>query len=147
MQGKNKTGKADVVLSLIQKLYGIESKLNDKTPTQKHEIRQEQAKPIIDKLHKWLEQNQPRLVGKTKLAEAATYLANQWHKLIVYLENGQLNIDNNRAECAIKPVGLLPVWLIIWMAIRAIYRLMVIKRMHKRNQHSLVAGPMHVVNL
>lgn len=103
VQGKNKTGKADVVLSLIQKLYGIESKLNDKTPTQKHEIRQEQAKPIIDKLHKWLEQNQPRLVGKTKLAEAATYLANQWHKLIVYLENGQLNIDNNRAERAIKP--------------------------------------------
>lgn len=103
VQGKNKTGKADVVLSLIQKLYGIESKLNDKTPEQKHEIRQEQAKPIIDKLHKWLEQNQPRLVGKTKLAEAATYLANQWHKLIVYLENGQLNIDNNRAERAIKP--------------------------------------------
>lgn len=41
VQGKNKTGKADVVLSLIQTLYGIESKLKDKTPEQKHEIRQQ----------------------------------------------------------------------------------------------------------
>jgi transposase len=103
VQGKKKTGKADVVLSLIQKLYGIESKIKDKTPAEKYEIRAQQAKPIIDKLHKWLEQNQPRLVGKTKLAEAATYLANQWHKLTTYLDDGHLNIDNNRAERAIKP--------------------------------------------
>lgn len=103
VQGKKKTGKADVVLSLIQKLYGIESKIKDKTPAEKYEARQLQAKPIIDKLHKWLEQNQPRLVGKTKLAEAANYLANQWPKLIIYLEDGLLNIDNNRAERAIKP--------------------------------------------
>lgn len=103
VQGKKKTGTADVVLSLIQKLYGIESKIKDKTPAEKYEVRAQQAKPIIDKLHKWLEQNQPRLVGKTKLAEAATYLANQWHKLTTYLDDGHLNIDNNRAERAIKP--------------------------------------------
>jgi len=32
-----------------------------------------------------------------------TYLGNQWYKLVRYLDNGQLNIDNNRAERAIKP--------------------------------------------
>jgi transposase len=103
VQGNNKTGKADVALSLIQKLYGIESKLKDKTTEEKYEIRQQQTKPILDKLHQWLEQNQPRLIGKTKLAEAANYLANQWPKLNIYLEDGRLNIDNNRAERAIKP--------------------------------------------
>lgn len=103
VQGNKKTGKADVVLSLIQKLYGIESKAKDKTPDEKHEIRTEQSRPVIDKLRLWVEQNQPRLIGKTKLAEAANYLANQWPKLIVYLEDGKLNIDNNRAERAIKP--------------------------------------------
>jgi hypothetical protein len=40
-----KAGKADVALSFIQKLYGIESKLKDKTADEKHEIRQQQAKP------------------------------------------------------------------------------------------------------
>lgn len=103
VQGKKRTGKADVVLSLIQKLYGIESKAKDKTPVEKHEIRTQQSRPVIDKLRLWLEKNQPRLIGKTKLAEAASYLANQWPKLIVYLEDGRLNIDNNRAERAIKP--------------------------------------------
>jgi hypothetical protein len=47
--------------------------------------------------------NKPRLVCKTKSVEAATYLVNQRHKLVVYLGNGQLNIDNNRAGRAIKP--------------------------------------------
>ena len=103
VQGKKKTGKADVVLSLIQKLYGIESKIKDKRADEKYTIRQAQAQPIVNKLYQWLVQNQPKLVSKTKLADAATYLSNQWHKLTVYLEDGRLNIDNNRAERAIKP--------------------------------------------
>ena len=32
-----------------------------------------------------------------------TYLNKQWHKLVCYLEDGELNIDNNRAERAVKP--------------------------------------------
>jgi len=103
VQGKSKTGKADVVLSLIQKLYGIESKLKDKTAAEKYTTRQRQAKPLIETLHQWLEKNHHSLIGKTKLSEAVNYLANQWHKLITYLDDGRLNIDNNRAERAIKP--------------------------------------------
>ncbi len=46
LQGKNKTGKADVVLSLIQKLYGIESRLKDKSADESYQTRQAQSKPI-----------------------------------------------------------------------------------------------------
>ena len=101
VQGKNKSGKADMALSSIQKLYGIEAKLKGKTPEAKYEARQQQAKPFIEMLHDWLIKQ--HVLPKTKLAEAITYLNNQWHKLIRYLESGQLNIDNNRAERAIKP--------------------------------------------
>ena len=105
VQGKNtnskKGGKADMALSYIQKLYGIESKLKDKTAQEKYEARQQQAAPIIEKLHGWL--SKQNVLPKTKLGEAISYLNNQWHKLIIYLEDGQLNIDNNRAERAIKP--------------------------------------------
>ncbi len=55
LQGKNKTGKADVVLSLIQKLYGIESRLKDKSADESYQTRQAQSKPILDKLKQWLE--------------------------------------------------------------------------------------------
>ncbi|MBE0379540.1 transposase [Pseudoalteromonas prydzensis ACAM 620] len=103
LQGKNKTGKADVVLSLIQKLYGIESRLKDKSADEIYHTRQTQSKPILDKLKQWLEKHQPNLVGNSKLIDAANYMANQWPKLIMYINDGRLSIDNNRAERAIKP--------------------------------------------
>lgn len=43
------------------------------------------------------------MLPKTKLGEAIFYCLNQWKKLTAYPTNGQLNIDNNRAERAIKP--------------------------------------------
>jgi len=101
VQGKSKSGKADMALSFIQKLYGLETKIKNKSADEKYEIRQQQAKPIIEKLHGWL--TKQNVLPKTKLGEATTYLSNQWHKLVCYLEDGQLSIDNNRAERAIKP--------------------------------------------
>ena len=43
------------------------------------------------------------MVPKSALGKAIGYCQNQWHKLICYLEDGHLSIDNNRAERAIKP--------------------------------------------
>ena len=100
-QPKGKSGKADVALSYIQKLYGIESRFKNATPEETYEARQTQAKPILDKLHGWF--TQQNVLSKSKLGEAITYLSNQWPKLLGYLEDGRLNIDNNRAERAIKP--------------------------------------------
>jgi transposase len=40
---------------------------------------------------------------KSKLGEAITYWCNQEHKLVTYLKDGRINIDNNRAERAVKP--------------------------------------------
>ncbi|WP_076920575.1 IS66 family transposase, partial [Pseudoalteromonas sp. SK18] len=73
LQGKNKTGKVDVVLSLIQKLYGVESRIKDKSVDDKYTARQEVSLPILSKLKIWLEQDQPNLVGNSKLIEAANY--------------------------------------------------------------------------
>ena len=42
-------------------------------------------------------------MGNSKLIDAVKYLANQWHKLIRYIDDGRLSIDNNRAERAVKP--------------------------------------------
>ena len=56
---------------------------------------------MIEKLHAWLLKQQ--VLPKTKLGEAIKYFSNQWHKLVRYLDYGLINIDNNRAEHAIKP--------------------------------------------
>jgi transposase len=102
-QGKNKTGKSDVVLSLIGKLYGIEAAIKTKSADEKHHVRQEKSKPIIDKINAWVTNNKEKIPPKSKLGEALTYWHNQAHKLKTYLKDGRINIDNNRAERAVKP--------------------------------------------
>ena len=102
-QGKNKTGKADVLLSLIGKLYGIESNIKTKTSDEKHQVRQDKSKPILDKINTWVANNREKIPPKSKLGEALTYWYNQARKLETYLKDGRINIDNNRAERAVKP--------------------------------------------
>jgi len=103
LQAKGKTGKADQALAYIQKLYIIEKHSKDKPPDERYQIRQQQAKPIIDKLHEWLTKQLPRTPPKTAIGKALSYLNKQWPRLIGYLDNEDYPIDNNRAENAIRP--------------------------------------------
>jgi transposase len=100
-QPKGKSGKADMALSQIQKLYRLETSLKGKSDQEKYEQRQIVAKPLLDKFSQWL--SQANVPPKSALGKAVGYCQNQWHKLNRYLENGGLNIDNNRAERAVKP--------------------------------------------
>ena len=103
LQPKGKTGKADQALAYIQKLYILEKYSKDKPADERHRIRQEQAKPIIDKLHDWTNKQLPRTPPKTAIGKALYYLNKQWPRLIAYLDDGDYPIDNNRAENAIRP--------------------------------------------
>ena len=102
-QPKGKTGKADQALAFIQKLYRYEQLVKDKTADERYAIRQDQSKPEIDKLKKWLEKTQLNAPPKTTLGKAVTYLQNQWDRLTAYTEDGTWPIDNNRAENSIRP--------------------------------------------
>lgn len=102
-QPKGKTGKSDIVLGLIKKLYAIEKISKDQSFDERYAIRQQQAKPIIEKLKKWLEKALQNTPPKTTLGKALVYLKNQWPRLIAYTEDGRWPIDNNRAENAVRP--------------------------------------------
>jgi transposase len=103
LQGKNKTGKVDVVLNLIGKLYGIEARIKGETVEEKFAMRQSQSKPIVITLYNWLIEHKEKIPPKSKLGEAISYSLNQFEKFQRYLEDGRLSIDNNRAERAVKP--------------------------------------------
>jgi transposase len=100
-QPKGKTGKADMALSMIQKLYRIEISLKGKSVQEKYQRRQEKAKPLLEQFNQWLAK--ANVVTKSALGKAISYCQHQWHKLIRYIEDGNLTIDNNRAERAVKP--------------------------------------------
>jgi transposase len=105
-QGRNKKrGKAHRGLALIQKLYRIEQKARKQnlSPEQRHALRQKQAQPVVDEIRIWLNESLPQIPPSSMTGKALSYLNNEWDKLIAYLKDGRLEIDNNGAENAIRP--------------------------------------------
>jgi transposase len=106
-QGKKKPrGKAHRGLALIQKLYRVEKQARKLEPEARHDHRQRHARPIMDELRSWLNEALPQIPPTSATGKALHYLHREWPKLIIYLEDGRLEIDNNGAENAIRPFVL-----------------------------------------
>ncbi|BCD99865.1 IS66 family transposase [Marinagarivorans cellulosilyticus] len=102
-QPKGKTGRADWAVLHIQKLYRIESTLKGLSAEEKLAARKEKTLPLLDEFKIWLDKTVNQVAPKTAIGKAVEYTLRQWHKLIRFCESGELTIDNNRAERAIKP--------------------------------------------
>jgi hypothetical protein len=101
--GRKNHAAAHQMVALIGKLYQIERNARDKTPAERKAIRQEQAKPILEKIKSWLDGKAGKVLPKSLLGKAIHYTLGLWPQLSVYLEDGNTPIDNNRAENAIRP--------------------------------------------
>lgn len=103
-QGKKKQrGKAHRGLALIQKLYRVEKQTRTLNAEERHAHRQRHARPILDELRAWLDDALPQVPPTSATGKALNYLHNEWDKLVRYLDDGRLEIDNNGAENAIRP--------------------------------------------
>lgn len=102
-QPKGKTGRADMALNLINKLYGIEREGKVVSDEQRLLLRQQKSNPVLTQLKAWLDKTHGLVTPQSALGKAIGYLANNWSKLIRYTEAGHLPIDNNPAERAIRP--------------------------------------------
>ena len=103
VQGKKKTGKADVAIAFIQKLYRVERLMADKSADERLHARQSESAAVMSDLKEWLDTQLNQVPPTSVIGKAVQYTLNQWSKLQVYLTDGRINIDNNRAERAIKP--------------------------------------------
>ncbi len=101
----SKVSKADVALAKIRK-HAIEEGIRGAPAAEKLARRQQESKPLLDDLHQWLQKNITRLVPGSLTHKAMSYALNQWSKLVVYCEDGDLNISNAAAENAIRPFTL-----------------------------------------
>ncbi len=90
-------------LEYCNQLFAIERKCLDKTPKERYEIRIKRSQPILEAFSTWLKMQTPKVLPKSALGKAIKYCRNQWNKLTVFLEDGRLEIDNNRSERSIKP--------------------------------------------
>lgn len=86
----------------IGMLYKIEEMIRDKSPEERYEERQKQAKPLLEAFFEWLHTLEDSVDRSSLIGEAVLYTLNQEVYLKRYLEDGHLSIDNLAAERALK---------------------------------------------
>lgn len=103
---------------LIQPLFAIEkaSAGAGDTAEQRRTRRLEQSVPVLDTLRAWLEQKRGEIPPKTPLGKALGYLHRQWKRLVLFLEDGNIELTNNRRERELRKLVLgRRNWLFTWM--------------------------------
>jgi transposase len=95
--------RAREALDRINRLFAIERELIRGTPEERLHIRNLKSRPIVEELRKWLDNLLPGILPKSLFGMAVNYGLNQWVKLVRFLEDGRIEISNNRAERSIKP--------------------------------------------
>ena len=90
-------------LAFCDELFALERDFVDLSPEERLSGRLLHSQAVLDKFRVWLDTMSYQVLPKSKLGEAITYCLNQWPKLIGFLLDGRLELDNNRSERSIKP--------------------------------------------
>ncbi len=98
------TSVAAKAVEFCNQIYHEEHLLADLEATERYEQRLAKVKPLLDAFFAWLEAQ--NISGKGKLAKAVRYALNEKKYLYTFLEDGNVPIDNNRAENAIRPFAV-----------------------------------------
>ncbi len=98
-QPTGKSGRADVAISLIGKLYAVARAAAGLDDAARHELRQERSVPVLGQLRSWLEEAIGKTSPKGVLGRAVAYALDYWAELERYVSDGAWPIDDN----AIRP--------------------------------------------
>lgn len=91
-----------LIMNQIRAIYREEGKLSGLSSDERTARRQLVVKPLVDAFFAYLKQNSDRVSKSGKTKEAFTYALNQERYLRVFLENGDVPMDNNASERAIR---------------------------------------------
>jgi transposase len=96
--------RATVMLAYIQLLYEVEREARNATAEQRRELRQAKSLPILEDIKNYLQTEKPKVLPKSPMGVAIDYTLSNWEALLRYTEDGDLEIDNNRAERSLRPI-------------------------------------------
>ena len=102
----NKANIALEILTRISEIYKIENDIRGYLPDKRLENRQQGSKSLIDDLFKRLHYLKNKLPAKSSTAKAINYTLNNQVALSRFLDDGKIEIDNNAAENAMRPIAL-----------------------------------------
>jgi transposase len=94
------------VLEMLGQVYGHDAEARERglTPDERLRLHQERSRPVMDKLHAWLEAqlDERRTEPNSGLGQAIKYLLRHWQPLTLFLRKAGAPLDNNVAERALK---------------------------------------------
>jgi transposase len=93
-------------LLLIAQLYRVEKRANSFVAEERRQLRQLESRPILGKLYDYLQEIQVEVLPKSPEGRAVRYALKNWTALKIYCEDGDLEIDNNATERAIRGVAI-----------------------------------------
>lgn len=104
-------------LRLIAKLFVVDrlSALLGESPEERQARRQEYSQDVLEELRQWVEHYLDLVPPKSPLGKALNYLRRQWPRLLLFLDDGRLELTNNHVERALRPLVLgLKNWLFVY---------------------------------
>lgn len=97
---------AHEALARIGALYDVEKRAKELSNIERATLRQREAAPLLTSFGQWLDTVRSRALPKSPLGQAVTYVTNQWLALNVYVTDGDLAVDNNAAERALRSIAV-----------------------------------------
>jgi len=104
----NDKARAEKALLMIQRLYAVERRAREGklAADQIKELRLTESLPVINELGKWISREIKSTLPKSQIGKAMAYAYARWDALSAYLYDGNLLIDNNQIENALRPCCL-----------------------------------------
>jgi transposase len=97
---------AKEMLERIGELFAIEDGIYGRPPQERQAVRMERSVPLLAQIKTMFEGTLNMISRKSSFAEALRYSLVRWDALTRYTTDGRLDICNNAAERAIRPLTL-----------------------------------------
>jgi len=108
IKADKKAGLSEIGLKMIKRLYKYERAYKERglTNDQRHEARQKEVKPYMEKIKKWCEKKQPSVLKTSDVGNAINYFITEYDELSGFLKSGRYEIDNGWVERMIRKFAI-----------------------------------------
>ena len=101
-KARQKESRAYLALTMIQAIYREEKQLKELSAQERQNRRRLSVRPLVEAYFTWVRENLLKVPQKSKTWEGFNYSLNQEKYLKVFLDDGEVPMDNNAAEQSIR---------------------------------------------
>lgn len=96
------------MLATIDELFSVDAQAREQnlSVSERDQLRQQKARAILESIKSQIEAGKGRSLPKSALAKACNYTLTFWPRLTRFLDQPILELSNNAAENAIRPIAL-----------------------------------------